>query len=174
MQRIRVEDPLQSRERGVEILLNRRQGHVHDGDVHAHDQQAHAAYGQDQIGVRRSGCAANCCYRIAPGGGACWCLRYWQYVSNQQMRSTRQNFKKFLSRTSLNSQHLHDHSFGPLPIKLRIEHPLPGSQVELPWSPAACFRGAAVVPSGRRRHYPRRSDDACSPAVPAQAPPATC
>jgi chemotaxis protein MotA len=31
----------------------------------------------------------------------------------------------------LNPEHLHDHPFGPLPVKLRIEHPLPGPEVEL-------------------------------------------
>src|ERR1700722_7681719 len=42
------------------------------------------------------------------------------------------NFKKALGpgRPSLNSDHLHDHSIGALPIKFRIEHPLPGSEVE--------------------------------------------
>lgn len=39
-----VEDPLESRDGGVEIVLNNRQGNVNNRDVHAEDQHAHAAY----------------------------------------------------------------------------------------------------------------------------------
>ncbi len=38
----------------MEILLNGRQSNVDDSHVHANDQQAHAAYAQDQIRVAGS------------------------------------------------------------------------------------------------------------------------
>src|ERR1700733_2729241 len=43
-----VDRPLQAAERGVQVLPDGRQRDVDDGDVGAHDQQAHAADAEDQ------------------------------------------------------------------------------------------------------------------------------
>jgi hypothetical protein len=50
-QRICVENPLKTRYSGMEIALNGRQGDVDDGHIHADYQQAHAADGEDEIGM---------------------------------------------------------------------------------------------------------------------------
>src|ERR1700733_13873808 len=40
---IRVEDPLQSRQRGMKFVLNGRQRNINNGYIHANQQQTHAA-----------------------------------------------------------------------------------------------------------------------------------
>ena len=50
---VAVEDPLQTGETSVEVVLNGGQSDVDDGDVHAQDEHAEAADREDEIGVGR-------------------------------------------------------------------------------------------------------------------------
>src|ERR1700728_3013614 len=51
---IRVEDPLQSRQRGMKFVLNGRQRNINNGYIHTNQQQAHAADAEDEIRAIRS------------------------------------------------------------------------------------------------------------------------
>ena len=51
-ERIRVQDPLQAGEASVQIVLDGGQRHVDDGDVHADQQEADAADGEDEVGAK--------------------------------------------------------------------------------------------------------------------------
>ena len=52
-ERVGVDDPLELRDGGVELLLDGGKRDVHDGDVHGDEQQAHAADGEDGVWVGR-------------------------------------------------------------------------------------------------------------------------
>ncbi len=57
-ERVRVDDPLQAGERRAQVVVDRRQRHVHDRRVEPDDQQAHAADAKDQPAVVAGGVCA--------------------------------------------------------------------------------------------------------------------